>query len=73
MPGARLRAPDPDDRRARIVRLTERGAKAQETALRISAGAETRWATDLGLRDWATTRRTLKRLADLLDDPSGPE
>lgn len=59
---------DPDDRRARIVCFTDRGREAQAAAARISAAAEARWASALGARDWAVTRRTLERLGEIVEE-----
>ncbi|MEW9528250.1 MarR family winged helix-turn-helix transcriptional regulator [Microbispora sp. NPDC049125] len=42
------RAPDPVDHRAKIIRLTERGKKAQVAATRILEDIEQRWAQHLG-------------------------
>ncbi|MGW4963498.1 MarR family winged helix-turn-helix transcriptional regulator [Nonomuraea sp. NPDC004186] len=42
------RTTDPDDHRAKIIRLTERGMKAQIAAARILGDIERRWAQRLG-------------------------
>ncbi len=59
--------PDPDDGRAKLVVLTRRGVEAQEAAVRFSAELEAEWARGVGMEEWAATRRTLERLADMLD------
>ena len=58
--------PDPQDGRAKRVRLTPRGEEAQEAAARFSAELEESWAQSLGPREWAAMRRTLARLGDML-------
>ncbi|NUO97127.1 MAG: winged helix DNA-binding protein [Nonomuraea sp.] len=50
------RATDPDDQRAKIIRLTERGKQAQIAAARILGDIEQRWAQHLG-RDRITNMR----------------
>ena len=60
------RVADPDDGRAKLVRLTERGARAQETAREIVAQIEHDWSLLLGRRDFATLRELLRRLHDAL-------
>ena len=42
------RVPDPADRRAKIIRLTELGWEAQREALEIFADIERRWASAVG-------------------------
>jgi DNA-binding MarR family transcriptional regulator len=59
-------APDPDDRRARLVRLTERGKAAQETARRLSGEVERAWAVLIGGREMAELRSLLESLCDHL-------
>ena len=60
------RVPDPDDGRAKLIRLTERGARAQEAAREILAQIEHDWSLVLGRRDFATLRELLRRLHDAL-------
>lgn len=60
------RVPDPDDGRAKLIRLTERGARAQEAAREIVAQIEHDWSLVLGRRDFATLRELLRRLHDAL-------
>jgi DNA-binding MarR family transcriptional regulator len=67
------RVPDPADGRAKLVRLTERGARAQEAAREIVAQIEHDWSLVLGERDFAALRTLLERLHDTLWPPSdGP-
>lgn len=56
------RTVDPDDRRAKIIRLTERGRKGQVAAARILRDIEQRWARRLGQDRIATLRRTLEEV-----------
>ncbi len=56
------RAPDPSDRRARLVRLTARGWQQIEDALDIIADIEAELASALGPRRMANLRRLLTDL-----------
>jgi DNA-binding MarR family transcriptional regulator len=59
------RTADPADRRAKIIRLTERGTKGQVAAARILGDIEQRWALHLG-QDWIDMlRRTLEEIIAL--------
>ena len=60
------RRPDPADGRAKLVCLTERGAKAQRAGTEIVAQIERDWSELLGERDFATLRELLGRLHDSL-------
>src|SRR5579885_3327314 len=51
------RHPDADDRRAKIVRLTERGRRVVETARRISADLEASLTAEVGDESVAAMRR----------------
>ena len=64
------RIPDPDDGRAKLVCLTERGAQAQEAAREILAEIEQDWSQLLGTRDFAMLRGFLQRLHEALWPPS---
>jgi DNA-binding MarR family transcriptional regulator len=65
------RIPDPDDARAKIVRLTARGRRYVAEARRIAAGMETRIRRDLGQRDYATFRSALEYVAGVEDGSGG--
>jgi DNA-binding MarR family transcriptional regulator len=54
--------PDPQDQRARILALTERGHAAQARVNEIFADVEEAWAQRLGATDADTLRRVLERL-----------
>lgn len=55
-------APDPEDGRAKRVRLTARGRKAYETLVALSAAAEARYARTLGEKNMQTLRTLLAKL-----------
>jgi DNA-binding MarR family transcriptional regulator len=57
---------DPTDRRAKLVRLTPKGNKVQQTAIQISRQVEAEWATQLGGRKMAQLRRLLEELSEVL-------
>lgn len=56
------RAADPDDRRAKIIRLTGRGIEAQAAAAGILDGIEQHWDRHLGQDRIATLRATLEEV-----------
>ncbi|ETK37936.1 hypothetical protein MPTA5024_01405, partial [Microbispora sp. ATCC PTA-5024] len=56
------RTADPDDHRAKIIRLTERGIKARVAAARILGDIERRWAQHLGRDRVAAMRTTLEEV-----------
>jgi DNA-binding MarR family transcriptional regulator len=58
------RAVDPNDRRAKIIRLTERGKEGQLAAARILTDVEQRWAQALGRDRIAALRQTLQAVID---------
>ena len=60
------RVPDPDDGRAKLVRLTPRGAEAQAVARKLIAQVEHDWAGVLGRRNFDTLCGLLKQLHDAL-------
>ena len=57
------RVPDPDDRRAKLIRLTVRGREAQRTGFAIFATLEERWAERHGADRLAELRETLEAIA----------
>ncbi len=59
---------DPDDSRARIIRLTERGRSLHATAVEVHAAVEAEWERAVGRRRYQQLRRTL---ADLLGPRPG--
>ncbi len=54
--------PDPQDQRARILALTERGEAAQVEVQRIFKAIEKTWARHLGAEDATALRRILEKL-----------
>ncbi len=59
------RVPDPADGRAKIIRLTERGIEAKETALEIFAEIESEWAERIGPERVEALRDALEVLYEL--------
>jgi DNA-binding MarR family transcriptional regulator len=59
------RAADPSDRRAKIIRLTERGAEGQVAAARILREIEQRWAQLLGQDRIVMLRRAVEEIISL--------
>jgi DNA-binding MarR family transcriptional regulator len=60
------RVNDPDDGRAKLVRLTERGMQAQSAARELVAQIEQDWSELFGRRDFRTLRELLHRLHESL-------
>jgi DNA-binding MarR family transcriptional regulator len=58
------RLPDPTDRRARIVRLTQRGRAMLRAALPIIDEIETVWLRRMGLPEGPELRSALQRALD---------
>jgi DNA-binding MarR family transcriptional regulator len=56
------RAPDPADGRAKLIRLTPRGAEAQREGFRLFARLEARWAKRFGAERLALLRETLEEI-----------
>jgi DNA-binding MarR family transcriptional regulator len=56
------RVPDPEDRRAKLVCLTERGKEAQAFGRRLFAEVEQRWAERYGAARIAGLRETLEEI-----------
>ncbi len=59
--------PDPTDRRAKRVRLTDKGREASDTMVRLSAEVERDFARLIGDADMARLRVLLEQLADQLE------
>lgn len=60
------RVPDPSDGRAKLVRLTERGIRAQSEARKLVAQIERDWSRALGASAFAELRRRLEDLHEIL-------
>jgi len=59
--------PDPDDGRARLVRIAERGARSVEAARAVVAQVEAEWEAHLGARRMAQLRSALTDLREITD------
>ncbi|MFI6320136.1 MarR family winged helix-turn-helix transcriptional regulator [Nonomuraea sp. NPDC050556] len=64
------RVADPGDRRAKIIRLTDRGRMAQLAAGRFFADVEQRWARHVGEEQVAVLRHTLEQVIALETAPT---
>jgi len=60
------RAPDPTDRRAKVVRLTARGRAVEETVRQVIQQIEADWAARLGQEEYQHLTRLLRALIALL-------
>lgn len=61
------RVPDPSDARARLVRISAHGRRAQALARKVEAEVTDEWAAHLGDRDLAELRRIMGRLREITD------
>jgi DNA-binding MarR family transcriptional regulator len=61
------RVPDPADRRARLVRIAERGARSVEVSRAIVARVEIEWTAHLGESRMAQLRSALTDLREITD------
>ena len=60
------RAPDPDDGRAKIIRLTDKGEEAQRAAFGVFEEMEARWVERYGEERVAVMRELLEELRSTL-------
>jgi len=67
------RIPDPDDKRAKIICLTDRGARAQATGLALFAKVEKQWAKRYGAERIAQVRELLEEVAANEAPTAAPE
>jgi DNA-binding MarR family transcriptional regulator len=67
------RIPDPDDKRAKIICLTERGERAQATGLALFAKVEKQWAKRYGAERIAQVRELLEDIAANEAPEAAPE
>ncbi|KAF0967675.1 MULTISPECIES: MarR family winged helix-turn-helix transcriptional regulator [Gordonia] len=65
--GYLMRVPDPSDRRARLVTLSDRGVELCEIAAREVDAIELEWRDQLGADDYAALERSLIRLREITD------
>ena len=61
------RVPDPDDGRARLIRLSARGREASQRAMEVVIGVEREWAEHLGPELTDRMREGLVRLREVTD------
>ena len=61
------RIPDPEDGRARLVRVAERGARSVEVSRAIVTQVEAEWTEHLGERRMAQLREILTELREITD------
>lgn len=61
------RVPDPVDKRARLIRVAERGRQAQAVARQVEREIEAEWTRHLGSRDMAKLYDILTRLREIAD------
>jgi DNA-binding MarR family transcriptional regulator len=57
--------PDPDDKRARVIRLTERGWAMYNTGSALSRAVGRRWAQQIGEEKYAAFEDALREIAAL--------
>ena len=69
--GYLTRVPDPHDRRAKIIKLTERGVDAYWSGRRLFAEIEREWAEQLGEELVAGLREAAERIYELENAPAG--
>jgi DNA-binding MarR family transcriptional regulator len=67
------RIPDPEDKRAKLICLTERGERAQETGLALFAKVEKQWAERYGVKRTAQLRELLEEIAANEAPAAAPE
>ena len=61
------RVPDPDDGRARLIQIDERGRKAGNVAQAAHDQIQAEWREHLGARRFAQLRKTLEQLREITD------
>jgi DNA-binding MarR family transcriptional regulator len=67
------RIPDPEDKRAKLICLTEKGERAQATGLALFAKVEKRWTERYGERRIAQLRKLLEEIAANEAPSAAPE
>jgi DNA-binding MarR family transcriptional regulator len=67
------RIPDPEDKRAKLICLTERGERAQATGLALFAKVEQQWAERYGAKRIAQLRELLEEIAANEAPAAAPE
>lgn len=61
------RVPDPEDGRARLIRLSARGREAAQRAMEVVIGVESEWTAHLGPELTERLREALVRLCEVTD------
>ena len=61
------RVPDPEDGRARLIRLSARGREAAQRAMEVVIGVEGEWTAHLGPELTGRLREALVRLREITD------
>ena len=61
------RAPDPNDRRARLIQLNRRGREAVKVAQAMHDEIQAEWRAHIGIRRFRELRDTLERLRTITD------
>ena len=61
------RVPDPEDGRARLIRLSARGREAAQRAMEVVVGVEGEWTAHLGPELTERLREALVRLREVTD------
>jgi DNA-binding MarR family transcriptional regulator len=61
------RVPDPTDRRARLVRIADRGLEVVALARKVEQEVEAEWTAHLGAEATAQLRAALERLREITD------
>jgi DNA-binding MarR family transcriptional regulator len=69
--GYLIREPDPSDRRAKIIKLTDRGVDAYWTGRRLFAEIEQEWAEELGEELIAALREAAEKIYELESERAG--
>ena len=67
------RVPDPEDRRAKLIRLTDKGRTAQRIGFGLIVDLEKRWAERFGAERLARLRETLEEIAAAVAPEAVPE
>jgi DNA-binding MarR family transcriptional regulator len=67
------RIPDPDDKRAKLIRLTAKGEEAQGVGLEIFTRIEARWAERFGAERMDGMRVLLEEIANVKAPQAVPE
>ncbi len=67
------RRPDPADARARLIRIAERGRRAQRVARRVERAVRDEWTEHLGPARMAALQDALSALREIVDPYASPD